>query len=100
MRERPNRTVSKTVVSLRHRGFKSHSLRFGAAALAEARAATATPVSKTVVSLRHRGFKSHSLRSRCGRSRRGERVHNHTGLENPCVLAAPRVQIPLPPLGK
>ena len=27
MRERPNRTVSKTVVSLWHRGFKSHSLR-------------------------------------------------------------------------
>jgi hypothetical protein len=27
MRERPNRTVSKTVVSIGHRGFKSHSLR-------------------------------------------------------------------------
>jgi hypothetical protein len=27
MRERPNRTVSKTVVSFGHRGFKSHSLR-------------------------------------------------------------------------
>jgi hypothetical protein len=29
MRERPNRTVSKTVVSIGHRGFKSHSLRPG-----------------------------------------------------------------------
>ena len=29
MRERPNRTVSKTVVSYGHRGFKSHSLRQG-----------------------------------------------------------------------
>src|ERR1700716_907147 len=27
MRERPNRTVSKTVVGPAHRGFKSHSLR-------------------------------------------------------------------------
>jgi hypothetical protein len=27
MRERPNRTVSKTVVGTAHRGFESHSLR-------------------------------------------------------------------------
>jgi hypothetical protein len=33
MRERPNRTVSKTVVGLAHRGFKSHSLRAGPSAL-------------------------------------------------------------------